>query len=350
MTSEHPQDQPSTPERERAERLHREAVVFNALDCTPWPFGDRAYMERVHASGTTAMNHAMSITEGPAPALQAMVQWKRAYQEFDAYAVHGERAADIAAAKATGRTAFFFGFEDTVQLDGRLALLEAFYALGLRFLGLTYQHRNQVADGCAEDADAGLSRFGRAVVDECNRLGIVLDLSHTAPRSSMETYRRSKHPTMITHAALRHFVDDPRNKPDDEIRALADYGGVVSIAAKSGFLLPQGQIRGATMDDYVNHIEYAAELVGIDHVGVGTDIADDRKYTPETMREAHRRYPEIPFISDDLNIAAMHPHGLASPRDLYSVTTALVRRGFSDDDIKKVLGGNAVRLMETVIG
>lgn len=328
-----------------AAALHHDSVVFNALDCTPLAWADETYLGKLAASGVTAINHAVSISQDYDAAAAALVGWQRRLAEtggrlFQAYGVE-----DVARAKATGSIAWFAGFEDSKPVGEDLWRLEAFHQMGLRFMGLTYQNRNFAADGSGESTNGGLSRFGRALVKECNRLGVVLDLSHTGERSTLETIELSDKPVLVTHAGLTHFVDSPRNKSDVVVRELAARGGVFGLAAKSGFLDPDGLTRRPSAQVFADNIDYLVELVGIDHVIVGTDVGDERKYSREGMARVRRLYPEIPMAGEDLDLDRLHPEGMGTPADLPVITELLVGRGYTAADIVKVLGGNLQRTL-----
>ena len=338
-------------ETERDARdLHAQSIFVNALDCTPLAQGDALYLQKLLASGVTMVIHAVSVSDGPEGGLKGIADWRGRYRELGGKLMLGRTVADVEEAKRTGRIAMFLNFEDSAQLGGQLWMLETYWELGLRVLGLTYQYRNLAGDGSGEPANGGLSKYGRALVEECNRLGMVLDLSHTGERSTLETIECSRQPVLVTHAGLRHFVDSPRNKSDAEVRALAARGGVIGIAAKSGFLSPTGLREGTDVGTYVDNVAYVADLVGVDHVAVGTDLGDARKYTRESMALVRKKYPEIPIIGDDLNLEIVHPRGLADIDELANVTPALLARGFSREDTQKVLGGNILRVMREVIG
>jgi membrane dipeptidase len=333
---------------EKAAALHSSAVVFNALDCTPLAYADDVYREKLRASGVTAINHAVSYSQDRDGALAAVAGWLGKLREFSGTLVKASSVGDVRAAERDGTIAWFIGFEDSKPIGEDLANLALFHELGLRFMGLTYQNRNFAGDGCGETANAGLSRFGRRLVREANALGVALDLSHTGERSTLETIELSEKPVLVTHAGLRHFVDSPRNKSDAEVKALAERGGVFGLAAKSGFLSPAGLRDGSDLDTFVDNIDYLVELVGVDHVIVGTDNGDIRKYTREGMARVRRLYPEIPIIGDDLNLDIVHPRGLEDPKDLPNITAALLRRGYGEDDIRKILGENLLRVLADI--
>jgi membrane dipeptidase len=325
--------------------LYARSVVINALDCTPAGFADGVFFEQLVRSGVTAVNIAASYSEGTEGGLRSLAAWHGRLRAGSGTVFAARTFADIERAKREQRIAVYFGFEDAAPVGDQPWLLDVFYELGLRFLGLTYQYRNLAADGCGEPANGGLSRFGRDLIRRCNELGVVLDLSHTGERSTLETIDASAKPVVVSHAGLCHFVDSPRNKSDDVIRALAARGGVIGIAAKSGFLRADGLVTRATVDDVVTNIAYVADLVGIDHVVIGTDLGDLRKYTKEGMARVRERYPDIPIIGPDLDLERVHPDGLASPGELGNLAPAMAARGVTAGDIEQVIGQNQLRVL-----
>ncbi|MFI6697872.1 dipeptidase [Streptomyces sp. NPDC050509] len=331
-----------------ATALHRDSVVFNALDCTPLPWADETYLGKLAVSGVTAINHAVSISQGYDAAAAAIVGWRHRLAETGGRVFQAYGLDDVARAQREGSVAWFAGFEDSKPVGEDLWRLEALHQLGLRFMGLTYQNRNYAGDGSGESANGGLSRFGRSLVKESNRLGVALDLSHTGERSTLETIEVSGKPVLVTHAGLTHFVDSPRNKSDVVARELAARGGVFGLAAKSGFLTPDGLTRKPGADVFADNIDYLVELIGIDHVIVGTDVGDERKYSREGMARVRRLYPEIPIVGEDLDLDRIHPEGLGTPADLPLITELLAARGYTAEDITKILGGNMHRVLTDI--
>lgn len=331
-----------------AEELHASSLVWNACDTTSIKFGDEVWVSKLAASGVSACFHTVGVWEPGLQAFEEMAHWRNLYASSKHLRL-GLTAADALEAKKNGQTAVYMAWQDITPLEGRLPLLDAFYQLGLRIVQPTYQNRNLAGDGCGERVQSGLSKFGVELVKRCNQLGIILDISHVGDATSIDILEHSTSPVMATHVGVRGLNDTVRNKPDDAIKAIAKTGGVVGIAGKSGFLLKDGLKTGSTLDDYIDHVAYIADLVGIDHVGIGTDVSDDRRYTREFVADFHAKYPEVKIIDESLNVAAMHPDGLKSPADLGNITKALARRGFSTEDIKKVIGGNVQRVVETVL-
>ena len=331
----------------QARTLQAETIVWNACDTTSLPYADAIFVDKLRQSGVAACIHTVGVSQSAVQEMAEMARWRSFYEASGLRA--GLTPEDAAAAKAEGKVAMYMAWQDIAPLEGRLDLLDAFYRLGLRFVQPTYQYRNLAGDGCGERVQSGLSRFGLALVDGCNRLGIGLDVSHVGDATSMDIAEHSQAPIFATHVGVRARCDTVRNKPDELIRAIAAKGGMIGIAGKSGFLRPDGLQAGSTLDDYVDHVSYVCDLVGVDHVGIGTDVSDDRRYTREFLKGFHDAYPEVAIIGDSLDASLMHPAGLKSPRDLANITEALLRRGFSEADTRKVIGGNVQRVVNAVL-
>jgi len=288
------------------------------------------------------------VFEGAAEGMEVMAQWCRFYNESPHLRL-GLVGEDAIAAKQAGQIAMYMGWQNIAPLEGRLDLLDAFYHLGLRIVQPTYQYRNLAGDGCGERVQSGLSKFGVDLVLRCNKLGIGLDVSHVSDATSLEIVATSDQPVMATHVGVRSIAKGVRNKDDALIRAIAAKGGVICIAGKSGFLSEKGLTEGTTIDNYVDHMKYVCDLVGSDHVGIGTDVSDDRRYNRAFLEDFHRRFPEIAIIDDKLDGSLMHPDGLKNPSEIPNITAALQRRGFSDEDVKKLVGGNVQRVVTQVL-
>ena len=186
------------------------------------------------------------------------------------------------------------GFQDVTALEGDMNRMEVFYNLGIRFVQPTYQDRNLFGDGCGERFQSGLSKLGIKFVEKLDELGIVIDTSHVGIGTTIDCANMSQRPIMATHTAARAIVDTPRNKTDDEIKAIAAKGGVIGIAGKSGFLKKDGLETGSTINDMIDHVVYIAGLVGIDHVGIGTDVGDFASTAPTGWPSSTPAIPRWP--------------------------------------------------------
>jgi membrane dipeptidase len=231
------------------------------------------------------------------------------------------RASDIVRAKTEGKIAAIAGLEGAEALDASIGLLRQFYRLGVRNLGLAWNHRNAACDGVAESrTNGGLTEFGVKVVEECNRLGMLIDVSHLAPAGVADVLAISQQPIIASHSNARVLCDHPRNLTDAQMDAIAQSGGVVGVTFVDAFLNRETP-ETASLDDVVAHLEYMLKRIGPDHVAIGSDF--DGCTTPS-----------------DLPAIGAYP----------SITLKLAHRGHSPEVIRKILGENLLRVFATVCG
>jgi len=261
---------------------------------------------------------------------------------------------DIVAAKQQNRLCLYFsanGVPLCQQWDSvrdELGFIRVFQQLGIRMMHVTYNRRNPLGDGCGEATDGGLSDFGRAAVGEMNRVGVIVDVAHSGWRTSLEAAKASKQPMVASHTTAAALHRHIRSKPDEVIRAICDTGGLVGICSVSSFLGGAGHI-----GTFLDHIDYVAKKFGVEHVAIGTDTAyESRNATAERAR--------IPKRADDRRSVprweALWPEGSLAGRDDRSLawtnwplfTVGLVQRGYTDDAIQKILGGNVLRVARAV--
>ena len=240
------------------------------------------------------------------------------------------------------------GFQNATHLNRDLANVEFFYNLGIRQMQLTYNSLNALGAGCTERVDVGLSDFGVEVVEKMNELGMIVDVSHTGVQSTMDAIEVSSAPVLFTHANCRALCDNPRCKTDEQIRALAARGGVMGITTVNFFVSKKPR---STLDDFIDHIAYVADLVGVDHVGIGTDssIGGWRTSFPteQAFWDFHAQFefkPEVdlkwpPFIEE-----------LDRPEKMHIIAERLEQRGFSGGEVAQVMGGNFMRVYEAILG
>lgn len=219
--------------------------------------------------------------------------------------------------KETGRKSIMLGIENGIALEGDLKNLKHFADRGIVYMTLCHNGDNDICDSAkGSNTHNGVSDFGKKVIRKMNKLGIMADLSHASEKSFYDALEISKLPVVCSHSSCRALCDHPRNLTDDQMRALAKKGGVMQITLYSGFLRSDGE---ATMEDAIAHLEHAIEVMGIDHVGIGTDFDGDGGI-----------------------------RGLANSSELLNLTRQLMSRGYSDDDIHKIWGGNFLHLMTKI--
>lgn len=245
--------------------------------------------------------------------------WQMIDQHPEELAFAGSGSA-IKQIQEEGKIACLLAVEGGEVLQGSLGHLRNLYRLGVRVVTLTWNYRNALANGQSEGVDSGgLSPFGREVIQEMNRLGMLIDVSHLNEPGFWDVLKISKAPIIASHSCARALRDHARNLTDEQIRALADNGGVIGVNFYPGFLTESGE---AHLDDVVNHIEHFIKIGGEDCVGLGSDY-DGIETTPSGL--------------DDCSL-------------MQAIIPALKERGYSDGKIEKVMGGNFLRIAETVLG
>lgn len=255
--------------------------------------------------------------------------------------------ADLHEAKRTGRVGLIFSFQDTIMLEGDVSRLDLFDDFGIKVMQLTYNLRNEVGDGCLEAGNAGLSKFGRDVVARMNELGIAVDTSHCGQQTTADAIAASTQPVAITHSGCQAVFVHPRSKRDEELRAMADGGGVIGL-----YLMPFLNAEGPpTTADLVRHIEHAVNVCGEDHVGIGSD----NSITPTDANAAYRAGLEA-FAAERqrLGIGAPREYELLfvpelnTPRRMEQIADALLAKGHGETRVEKIIGGNWARYFRDV--
>jgi membrane dipeptidase len=254
-------------------------------------------------------------------------------------------AADLHTAKRTGRLGIILGTQGLACIGNNTRLIWVLYSLGIRHIQITYNERNALGCGCREPNDDGLTRFGQQVIEEMNRLGIVLDLSHGGLKTSLDAIEYSSQPSIFSHASVKALCDNPRNLTDEQIKAVAKKGGVVGLCPHSVFVEKERGKR-PTVGDFIDHIDYIAQMVGIDHVGVGTDnLQYATHYTKLHNGGFSRTYPTF---FGGYGLEEKHAKGFSQWSEWPNLTRQLMERGYSEKDTQKVLGGNFLRVFEKV--
>ncbi len=256
-----------------------------------------------------------------------------------------KKLADLDEAYASGRVGMILGPQDSEFLENDIAKLHELYDMGLRVMQLTYQNRNCVGDGCGV-ADAGpLTSFGREVVAEMNKLGILVDLSHVSIATGWSAMEVSTKPVAYTHAVANEVTPHARSKPDAQIKAVAEMGGVIGVPAASSLTQRTPQVQ-PDKDDFFAHVDYLVNLVGIDHVAIGLDF--DQNNTEEAYNAWHDAHPELDVNGFKFNFSDVHVKGyedLSCWTQLYQDT---LDRGYSVEEAAKIVGGNWYRLFGQV--
>ena len=332
----------------RAIKLVRESLVIDMLaplklDLSPTlfdqPFGP-ADIADFRASGITAFHNSFGIG-GPTAKEEALV-YMAAWQGFvgrqsDLFTLV-YRATDLDHAKRSGKVGVIMGLQNADQFETVKDVAE-FYRIGLRCAQLTYNSQNMIGSGSTDRIDGGVSDYGAEIIQAMNKSGMLVDVSHSGDKTTLDAIELSQKPIAITHSNCRALTPHPRNKSDEAIGKLAAKGGVIGITGVRMFVRDRDP---TTVSNMADHIDHVVKLAGIEHVGIGSDADlngyDDMK--PDQYRELKAMYKSSYAFRDKIDI-----DGFDHPRKVFDLTEELIRRDYSDDNIKLVLGGNFRRLL-----
>jgi membrane dipeptidase len=303
------------------------------------PLSD-ADADMFRSSGITAFHNSVGVGGASAydDALQFIAAWSGfAGRNSEVFTLVG-RAQDLDHAKARQKIAVIMGLQNADEFREPKDV-KAFYELGLRCAQLTYNSQNLVGSGSTDRVDGGISDYGVEIIKAMNEVGMLIDVSHSGDRTTLDAIELSPKPIAFTHSNCRALNNHPRLKTDEAIRKLAAKGGVMGITGVRNFVKDK---EPTTVEDIVDHIDHVAKLVGIEHVGIGTD-SDLMGYDhmpADQYEQLKAGYKSSYAFRDKIDT-----DGFNHPRKMYDLTAALVRRGYGDANIQAVLGGNFRRLL-----
>jgi membrane dipeptidase len=321
----------------RAAAVHKESVVIDAMAV-------RGSDPPALVGGVTAM---VITVGGTRPEHDTTFALRTIATQLDFIDFYADRvllvrtAEDIERAKREGKLGLIFNMQGVSSLGVDLSLVRIFSELGVRSMQLTYMENSLAGSGCLETNDLGLTSFGRQVMRAMERTGILLDLSHVGRRTSLEALAYARRPVVFSHSNPAALFETPRNITDEEIKACAATGGIIGITPACAFFAPRTAPR-PTLDDMVTHMVYVADLVGIDHVGVAHDTAPDVGSSP--FKTASHFGSGFSDQLEGRPRKVKDVEGFEEKASFPKLTLQMARRGFSDDDIAKVLGANWMRV------
>jgi membrane dipeptidase len=322
---------------EQGRAVHQGSVVWDAHSCLPLkPGHPMAALRRHREAGATYVSINVGMDFNPAAQVIRVIAGFRRWlaEHSDGFLLAGS-VADVRRAKREGKLAVSFDLEGSAMLEDDLAMVQLYRDLGVRQIHLAYNRDNSIAGGC-HGADAPLTALGREVVAEINRAGLIMDCSHSGARTSLEIMARSARPVVFSHSNVKALKNHARNVTDEQIDACAATGGVVAISG-IGIFLGADDISTETL---LRHIDYVVERVGVDHVGLGLDYTfehalDER---PAGFDPQDWWPPGNEYDIDNLKIVP--------PERLPEITDALLAHGYKEDEVRRIVGGNMLRVAE----
>ena len=330
--------------REKARQLHQQCFVFDGLT-----YLCDGTVTELAAGGVNATNITVPSFEDDWPeTCQNISRWLERCAADDSPWILIESAADFARTGHDGSVGIVMGWQNMRPIGDSLDRIGFFHKLGVRIMQPTYNYRNMMGNGCLEPDDEGLSQLGRDAVHIMNELGIAIDLSHVGERTTRDVIDTSEQPVLVTHANAHALAPLPRNKSDVVIKAVAEKGGIIGPSIYGPLLWDGESNQPPTLDNYIAHVEHIVELAGIEHVGFGTDFpAVSEQWQVYAGPPSPRTWDAIVNYGEVFghSTAATYPEGIDTQADFPVITAALLRRGWSQDDVEAYLGGNFQRVL-----
>jgi len=317
-------------------------LIIDALQYSNW---SEKIFRQMNEGGVSAVHVTICYHEDFQEMVENIIAWNRRFEQYSELIFHGLGVDDVRKAHSEGRTAIFFGFQNCSPIEDNIGLVEVCHQLGARFMQLSYNNQSLLATGCYEGDDPGITRMGRQVIREMNRVGLVVDMSHSARRSTLEAIEISERPIAITHANPSFWFTALRNKSDDVLKALAESGGML------GFSMYPHHLKGKSdclLEDFCSMIARTAEMIGVEHIGFGSDLCQDQ---PDSVVEWMRNgtwTKERDFGEGSAGQAGFpaQPEWFRDNRDFKNILNSLRKTGFSEDEVAHIAGLNWLDFFE----
>ena len=321
-------------------------IVIDGLQYCNW---SEKVFRQMREGGATTVHVTISYWEDFRETVERMVEWNRRFEAHHDLIVPVHGAEDVRRAKAEGKTGIVFGAQNCSPIEDDVGLVQVLHDLGLRFMQLSYNNQSLLATGCYEAEDPGITRMGRQVIREMNRVGLVIDMSHSAERSTLEAVEISERPIAVTHANPAFWMPALRNKSDAILKALGESGGMLGFSLYPHHLKDKTD---CTLEAFCQMVARTAELMGIDHIGIGSDLCQDQ---PDSVVEWMRNGTwtrALDFGEGSKGEAGFppQPNWFRDNRDFGTLATGLATVGFGREEVAKIMGGNWLSFFERSFG
>lgn len=322
------------------------AVRVDGLQYANW--SERIFRE-MRQGGLDAVHVTIAYHENFRETVANFARWNRWFEQYPDLICKACSGDDVRAARASGRTAIVFGFQNPSPIEDDIGLVEVLHTLGARFMQLTYNNQSLLATGCYEAEDTGITRMGREVIREMNRVGLVIDMSHSAERSTLEAAEISERPIVVSHANPASWHPALRNKSEAVMRALASCGGML------GFSLYPHHLKdgpACTLDSFCGAIADAAAIMGVNHIGIGSDLCQDQPDSVVEWMRVGRWSKTLDYgegSEENPGFPPM-PSWFGGNKDFENLAAGLRGVGFAEADVDAILGENWLRFFDQNFG
>ena len=311
-------------------------MIVDNLQYANW---SEKIFRQMRQGGVDAVHVTISYHENFRETVLNFEQWNRWFEQYPDLIMKGLWAEDIDRARETGRTAIFFGFQNPSPIEDDIGLVEIVHSLGARFMQLTYNNQSLLATGCYEKEDTGITRMGRQVIKEMNRVGLVVDMSHSADRSTIEAAELSERPIAITHANPHAWHPALRNKRHKVLKAVTDAGGLLGVSLYPHHLKDKSD---CTLQSFCEMIARAADSYGVHSLGIGSDLCQDQPDSVVEWMRVGRWSKEIDYGEGSATAPGFPPmpSWFKDNRDFGNIAEGLAQTGLSQSEVNGIMGGN----------
>ncbi|MED5516307.1 MAG: membrane dipeptidase [SAR324 cluster bacterium] len=325
---------------------YKTPMIIDGLQYNNW---SEDIFRQMNEGGVSAVHVTICYHEDFQEMVENVIAWNRLFDEYSDLIFQGRSSDDVLKGANEGRTAIIFGFQNCSPIEDNIGLVEICHQLGVRFMQLSYNNQSLLATGCYEEDDPGITKMGRQVISEMNRVGLVVDMSHSAARSTMEAIEISTRPIAITHANPLFWCDALRNKSDDVLKALAESGGILGFSMYPHHLKNKS---ACLLEDFCEMIARTAEMIGVERIGMGSDLCQNQ---PDSVVEWMRNGTwsiDRDFGEGSANSAGFpeQPEWFRDNRDFRNIFNCLRKKGFSENEVKKIAGLNWLEFFEKSFG
>jgi membrane dipeptidase len=304
---------------------------------------------QMREGGVDAVHVTIAYHENFRETVANMEQWNGFFERFPELIFHGKTGDDVRLARETNRTAIFYGFQNPSPMEDDIRLVEILHTLGARFMQLTYNNQSLLATGCYETNDTGITRMGKQVIEEMNRVGLVVDMSHSAERSTLEAIEFSARPIVVSHANPNFWAPALRNKSDAILKGLSETGGMLGFSMYPHHLKGKGD---CSLLSFCQMIADCADKMGVDNIGIGSDLCQDHPDSVVEWMRVGRWTKKIDYGEGSASNAGFPdmPPWFNDNRDFSNVEQGLFEVGFNKQDTAKIMGNNWLRFFDENFG
>ena len=322
--------------------MAHQSLFIDALQYNNW---NEEVFKQIQEGGLSAIHVTICYHEDFQEMVQNVIDWNQYFENYSNMIFHGRTASDVEKAQKEGRTAIFFGFQNCSPIEDNIGLVEICHQLGVRFMQLTYNNQSLLGTGCYEDNDPGITRMGKQVIKEMNRVGLVVDMSHSAEKSTLEAIELSERPIAITHANPTFWHPALRNKSNKVLEALGESGSMLGFSVYAHHLKDG---TNCSLESFCNMVAETAEIMGVTNIGIGTDLCQNQ---PDSIVEWMRNGTwtnERDYGEGSASFAGFpdQPEWFRDNRDFINIANGLVSVGFNNSDVDLIMGKNWLKFFE----